>query len=181
MQAQLEPTYGADQMDPPSSDDSSIDIINNTPDTEAAQQHATTSPFAAGSNQEEAGKGEDMEMQEVTPEPLLLPPPVIGAPLQVIEQHVSALVRGNSSDAAGQQAGSAAAAAAGNGSALRSPAEDSSGDEAPLVSMRSQDVSASAQRSGSAEEARQLQQHDSAQSRPSPTPSIGRQCLHCHC
>ena len=186
MQAQVEPTYGADQMDQSSSDES-IDIVNNTPDTEAAQQHGTTSPFAAGSDQEEAGMGEDMEMQEVTPEPQLLPPPVTGAPLQVIEQHLSSLVRGTASDAARQPASSATPAAepaaAVNGSA-NSPisfAGDSSGeDEAPLVSMRSQDVSASAQRSGSAEEARQ-QQHDSAQSRPSPTPSIGRQCLHCCC
>lgn len=176
MQAQIEPVYGADQADQ-YSDDGSIDIINSSPDTEPAQQRKGTSPERT--NREEAN--EDTEMQEATPVLQLLPFPDLGA--QVHEQHKVAPVEGSASHAAAQEDGSARAAAAPavlDGDALDSPAEDSSGeDEAPLASMHSQEVSEPALGTANLEDARQQQQHSSAQSRLSPTSSIGRQCLCC--
>lgn len=182
MQPQIAPTYGADQVDH-FSDDISIDILNLTPDNEGAQQHKSASPFAESTIQEEGGKIGDVEMQEVTPERQLLPPPQY-PPSHTLVQHKLDLELGNSSpsDATGQDVTAAAAAAAANGRPSVNLAADSSGDdEAPLVSMRSQDMSASAQRSGSAERTAQQQQkqQSGAQSRLSPTSSAGRQCLCC--
>ena len=178
MQPQVAPTYGADQVDQ-IEDDASIDILNLTPDKEGSQQHQSASPFAESAVQEDGGKKGDVEMQEVTPEPQLLPPPRYPPSQTLVQQKLDlefAREETNGTAAAG-------AAAAANGRPSVDLVADSSGDdEAPLVSMRSQDMAASAQRSGSAErtvQQQQQQQHHSAQSKLSPTSSAGRQCLCC--
>ena len=179
MQAQVEPRYGADQAEQ-FSDDVSIDIINSSPDAEAAQQNEGTSPYADRTPQEEANK--DTEMQEALPVLQLMLSDDHGAPAEVHEQHELAAVESSAFDATAQQDGSATAAATAlNGDASDSPVEDSSADdEAPLASMQPRELSEPALRTATSEEARQQQQQQSnAQNRLSPTPSIGRQCLCC--
>ena len=167
MQPQVAPTYGADQVDQ-FSDDVSIDFLNLTPDKEGMQQHDSASPFAESTIQAEGGKKGDVEMQEVTPERQLLPPPQYPPSESQIPCKLDL-------ESAEEQDGSAAAAANG-GPSVNLVADSSGDDEAPLVSMRSQDMSASAQRSESAERTMQPQQkqQNRAQRRLSPTSSAGR-------
>ena len=173
MQMPIEQAFGADQRDQ-TSDDASIDIINSTPDAESAQQHGSTSPFAEHASQGEADKESKAQMHESTPEPRLLLPPQSESPSHPSEQCELERLRASLFDAATE---------AMHDGASGSPAGDSSGDdEAPLVSMRSQDVSAAAQGSGSAEapQQQQQQQQSSAQSMLAPRLTIGRQCMSCY-
>lgn len=143
MPIQLESKFTAEQ----SSDGSgSIDILNSTPEDDSAAPHnsAATSRRRALEGQ----SGSDTDMQAAPPA-FQLPPPIHAPPHEDIDMELI------------PDSPELAAAAEGRGTAAANPEGDSSEDE-PLVSMWSQDMSASGQRSGSLEPPSQKQQ--SAQS-----------------
>jgi hypothetical protein len=146
-------------------DDESIDIVNTTPDDEvASRQNGSAATFSQPAS-ELPTHGATVK-HEALPEPQQLPAPQL-------ERYV--LIREVQPDQEAIPDSPSEIAAEVDGSASGRPQEDRTDDDAPLASMRSQDVSATPQQADSAAQPSQQQQ---AESRSKDKSGAGRPCTH---
>lgn len=132
-------------------DDESIDIINSTPDPEAtSQQNGSAAAFSQPASEQPTDAA--TVKQQALPEPQQLPAPHL-------EHYV--LSRAVQPDQEAIPDSPSETAAEVSGSASGSPREDWSDGDAPLASMRSQDMSAPPQQPGIAAQPSQQQQAES--------------------